>query len=146
MTPNKIIPAKVSPEIYRTILEIDQKITSANSLNKELIILVKIYISLLNSCAFCINYHTEEAMRDKIDLKKLLLLSAFDKVDIYSEEEKLVFEWCKRLTFIKEYNVKESLISELSEIFNEKQIADLTYLVGLINFLNRLATSLEYKV
>ena len=47
--------------------------------------------------------------------------------------------WCEALTRITEGHAPDAVYDELTQVFNEKEIADLTLAVGIINNWNRLA-------
>ena len=146
MSAQRILPSNVSPEIYKTLVKYDTQIYTESSLDKELIELIKIKVSQLNGCAFCIDMHSKQALALGASNRKLLLLNAFEEASLFSQEEKAALKWAEGLTFIKGIGAKEQYYQALKEYFSDKEIVDLTYLIGLINVWNRLAISMIYDV
>lgn len=146
MTKQRLNPAHISPEIYQTLVKYDSQINSETSLNPQLIELIKVRVSQLNGCAFCIDTHAKQAVKTGLSERKLLLLNAWSETTIFTEIEKAALQWAESLTFIQEQGAKDEEYQTLQKIFTDKEIVDLTYLVGLINVWNRLAISMTYQL
>jgi len=65
-----------------------EKLLANNTIDKELQELIKIRVSQINGCAFCLNMHTDDAHKIGVDEKRIYLLNAWDDTDIYSDKEK----------------------------------------------------------
>ncbi|MDV2117436.1 carboxymuconolactone decarboxylase family protein [Alcaligenes faecalis] len=146
MSETRLNPSALSPNIYKTIVKYDAQIYSETTLNKELIELVKVRISQLNGCAFCIDVHSKHALSLGISERKLLLLNAWKEAPLFTEQEQAALRWAEQVTFIQNLEDKQTHLQELKAHFNDKEIVDLTYLIGLVNVWNRLAISMNYEI
>ncbi|MCG9494175.1 carboxymuconolactone decarboxylase family protein [Acinetobacter pittii] len=146
MSAQRIFPAKVSPHIYQTIVKLDTQIYTETTLDKELIELIKIKISQLNGCAFCIDFHTKQGLKLGITPRKIFLLDAFHETSFFTDKEKAALSWAEAVTFITHIGAKDEYFNLLKNYFSDKEIVDLTYLVGLVNVWNRLAISMVYNL
>ncbi|KKO44390.1 hypothetical protein WG68_16225 [Arsukibacterium ikkense] len=109
-----------------------------------LVELIKIRVSQLNGCAYCLQLHTKEAREQGESEQRIYLLSAWREVSFYTEHEQAALEWAEVLTFISENNVTDQLFKRMRQLFQEKELADLSALIGLINSWNRFAISFKY--
>ncbi len=141
----RISPQDVSPEIYKAIAAVDQKLYNS-SLGKPLIELVKVRISQINGCAFCLDMHSTAAINAGVPERKLILLGGWDEAAVWSDRERAALGWADAVTKIGESRAADSAYTPLIDIFDEKEIADLTMLISLMNLWNRLAIAMRYQV
>ena len=145
MTAHRLTPSSVSPEIYNAIAKVDAAIQTSG-LDPQLIELVKIRASQINGCGFCLDMHSRAARRNGETQQRLDVLAGWREADIYTPAEKAAFGWTESLTNIKDNGASDVEYDALQDHFSDKEIVDLTYLIGLINFFNRLAISMRYTV
>ncbi|WP_127104223.1 carboxymuconolactone decarboxylase family protein [Pararhodobacter zhoushanensis] len=142
---SRISPQEVSPEVYKAIAAVDQKLYSS-SLGKPLIELVKVRISQINGCAFCLDMHSQAAIKAGVSERKLFLLAGWDEAGVWTEREQAALRWADAVTKISESRAADDAYSPLVDLFDAKEIADLTMLIGLMNLWNRLAVAMRYQV
>lgn len=145
MHTNRLVPSDVSPEVYKALLNVDAALQQS-TLSKKLMELVKIRASQINGCAFCLSLHTQEARRRGETQRRLDVLAGWRDADIYTAAEKAALTWTESLTHISERHASDEEYHALKVHFTDKEIVDLTTLVGLINLFNRLAISMRYAV
>ncbi|WP_196140778.1 carboxymuconolactone decarboxylase family protein [Aliikangiella sp. G2MR2-5] len=140
---------KIAPNAVLPILEIEKYTTRElenNQLNKALLELVKIRVSQLNACAYCIDMHTKDSRALGETEQRLYGLSAWRETPYYSEKERAALAWCEAITGINNQPVCDSLKEEMKHHFDERSIVDLTMAICAINSWNRLAGSLGADV
>lgn len=75
---------EVAPDNMKLMYEIE-KTLKQNLIDNKLQELIKIRVSQINGCAFCLNMHTTDARkRDIDDEKKIYLLNAWQDTNIYT--------------------------------------------------------------
>ncbi len=115
---------------------------SQSGLPATLIDLVYLRVSQLNGCAYCIDIHSRDLLNADVPVEKLLLVSAWDEVgSLFSDQEKAALKWAEVVTRVSDTHVPDDAYAEARATFTEKQLADLTISVGLMNAYNRLAIS-----
>ena len=113
-----------------------------SGLPATLIELVYLRVSQINGCAYCIDMHSRDLLKAEVPVEKLVLVSAYDEADsLFSDQEKAALKWAEVVTRVSDTHVPEEAYAAARAIFNEKQLADLTIAIGLMNAFNRLAIS-----
>src|ERR1700735_4350998 len=62
--------------------------------------LLKIRASQINGCAFCIQYHLNDARKIGVPAAKLDLLAAWREAGIYSAREQAALAWTESVTLL----------------------------------------------
>jgi AhpD family alkylhydroperoxidase len=115
---------------------------SQSGLPAALIDLVYLRVSQINGCAYCIDMHGRDLLKADVPVEKLLLVSAWDEAgSLFSDREKAALKWAEVVTRVSDTRVPDEAYAEARATFTEKQLADLTIAVGLMNAYNRLAIS-----
>ncbi|PHK50844.1 hypothetical protein BTJ66_00670 [Staphylococcus edaphicus] len=104
--------------------------------------LVKIRVSQINGCAFCIGMHTADARKMKVSEEEIYLLNAWNDTNIYSEKAKLAFKLAEAITHISKNGVPDSLYNEVRTVYSEEEYTDLVLIINQINMWNRLSISM----
>ena len=113
-----------------------------SGLAATLIDLVYLRVSQINGCAYCIDLHSRDLLKAEVPVQKVLLVSAWDEAgSLFSDQEKAALKWAEVVTRVSDTHVPDEAYTEARAAFDEKQLADLTIAVGLMNAFNRLAVS-----
>jgi AhpD family alkylhydroperoxidase len=111
-------------------------------LEKALVDLVYLRASQINGCAYCIDAHTHDLLKAGASLEKLVLVSAWREAGAYfSDRERAALAWTETVTRVAETHAPDAAYDEASSAFEDKELADLTIAIGLINVYNRVAIS-----
>ena len=113
-----------------------------SGLLKELIDLVYLRVSLINGCAYCIDLHTRDLRQQGVAVEKIVLVPVWHEADaLFTHQERAALKWAETVTRVADTNVPDADYAEVSAVFGEKELADLTIAIGLMNAYNRLAIS-----
>ena len=113
-----------------------------SGLPADLVNLVYLRISQINNCAFCLDMHTRDLLKQGVKIEKLALLQAWEEAgDLFSAREQAALVWAETVTRVAESGVPELDFQAARAVFSEKELADLTIAIGLMNTYNRLAIS-----
>jgi len=143
MHAERLMPSKVAPEGYAALREIESYIRRSG-LPPSLIELVKMRASQINGCAFCLDMHSKDARKHGESEQRLYLLNGWRESPLYSPAERAALAWTEALTLVSETHAPDADYAPLREHFSEKEIVDLTILIGMINLWNRLAIGMRY--
>jgi AhpD family alkylhydroperoxidase len=115
----------------------------ANSgLSNMLVDLVYLRVSQINGCAYCIDMHSRDLLKLGLAVEKLVLVPAWHEAGaLFSAEEQAALAWAETVTRVSETGIPEADYRAAAAVFNDKQLADLTIAIGLMNAYNRLAIS-----
>jgi len=134
---NRIDYAKASPEGYKAFGGVYVSVQKSG-LPHELINLVYLRISQINGCAFCIDMHSRDLLKSGLNVDKLVLVPVWhDAGNVFTTRERVALAWAETVTRVSETGVPDADYRAAAAEFNEKELADLTYAIGLMNAFNR---------
>ena len=108
----------------------------------RLIDLVFLRVSQINGCAYCIDMHSHDLLKAGLPVEHLVLVAVWPEADaIFDEQERAALEWAEVVTRLGDKGVPDSAYEAVAAVFGEKQLADLTIAIGLMNAYNRIAIS-----
>ena len=114
-------------------------------LDQRLIELVKMRASQINGCAYCLDMHSKELRRLGESEQRIYLLNAWQESPLYTPRERAALAWTEAVTLIAQTHAPDAAYTEVRRQFDDKELIDLTILIGMINLWNRLAISLRYE-
>jgi AhpD family alkylhydroperoxidase len=133
--------AKASPEGYRAFGGVYATLQKT-SLPKRLVDLVYLRVSQINGCAFCIDMHSRDLLGTGLAIDKLLLVSAWREAgDLFDARERLALAWAETVTHVADTHIPDADYEAVAAEFSEKELADLTYAIGLMNAFNRFGVA-----
>ena len=115
---------------------------SKSSLSQPIKELIKIRASQLNGCAYCINIHTQDAIKNGESSQRIFLMSAWRETEnIFTEEEKIVLSMTEEITLIHQKGLSDDTYTKAVQYFSDTQIAEIITAVICINLWNRVVLS-----
>ena len=133
---NQIAPngAKALGGVYGYVMQ--------SGLPAELVELVYLRVSQINNCAYCLDMHTRDLMKRGVEVEKLALVQAWREAGgLFSPKERAALAWAECVTRVAETGVPDSAYEAAREVFDEKQLVDLTVAISIMNSYNRMAIS-----
>jgi AhpD family alkylhydroperoxidase len=106
--------------------------------------LVKLRVSQINGCAFCLQLHLNLARKACVAPAKIDLMATWREVDIFSARERTALAWAEALTRMGQQAVPDALYAELRRHFSATETAFLTAAIGTTNAWNRVAGGLRF--
>ncbi|KAI7253646.1 hypothetical protein KC345_g11347 [Hortaea werneckii] len=111
------------------------------SKDKVLEELVKIRISQLNGCAFCLDMHSKDLLKLGDYQEKIIMVSVWHEAPVFTAKERAVLELAEAVTLISQGGVKQELYAKVREHFSEEEFVDWIMAINAINSWNRIAIS-----
>jgi AhpD family alkylhydroperoxidase len=134
----RMTPYTVAPEGLAAFVGVEEYL-EMSGLDHRLVLLVKIRASQINGCAYCLHMHTEEARKLGEPEKRIYLLDAWRESGLYSARERAALSWTEALTNIRDTHAPDEVFEEAQRLFSEKELADLSIAIAMINAWNRLS-------
>jgi AhpD family alkylhydroperoxidase len=103
--------------------------------------LIKVRTSQINSCAFCINMHTKEALAAGETQQRIFVLSAWRETDLFTPEEKAILALTEEVTLIHQHGISDETYQQAEVFFNAETIGDIIMATIAMNGWNRIAVS-----
>jgi AhpD family alkylhydroperoxidase len=117
----------------------------AKSFDPKLLDLVKVRVSQINGCAYCLHMHRKDAIKQGETEDRLLLLDAWRESELYTDRERAALAWAEALTEIAENHAPDAVYEQAQNVFSEDELLALSIGVATINAWNRLAIGFRLK-
>jgi AhpD family alkylhydroperoxidase len=134
----RLNPFTVAPQGVAALVGVE-KYLQASGLDPRLVALVKTRVSQINGCTYCLHMHTEEARKHGESETRLYLLDGWHESTLYSERERAALAWAEALTHIARTHAPDDVYDQARRHFSEKEMADLSIAIAMINAWNRLS-------
>jgi AhpD family alkylhydroperoxidase len=131
---------KASPAAFKAMSAL-QGVVNASGLEPALQELVKLRVSQINGCAFCLDMHFREAKAKGESDERLYLLDAWREAPVYTERERAALAWTEAVTLVSGTHVPDDVYETARKHFEETELVNLTLAVVAINGWNRFSIS-----
>lgn len=125
------------PDVYKAMLGFENYLAQA-SLDKKLLDLVRLRVSQINGCAYCIDMHWKDLRVAGESEQRLYGLAAWEESPYYDERERAALAWSEAVTRLEPDRVPDAVYDRARAVFDDRELADLTLAVVAINGWNRL--------
>lgn len=136
----RIIIQKVQPKAYEAMYSLE-KYLSQTQIEASLKELIKIRVSQINGCGFCINLHTKDARKMGETEQRIYALSAWRETPFFNEKERAVLALAEEITHISVKGVSDETYNVALRLLGEEQLAQTIMSIVVINAWNRIAVS-----
>jgi len=131
----------IAPDGMKIMMDME-KYTKIIAIERKLRELIKIRVSQINGCAYCLNMHTADARKMGETEQRIYCISAWQECEFYTEAEKAALELAEHVTLIPTKRVPDELYQRVREHYDEKQYVDLVLIINQINSWNRISISM----
>lgn len=142
---HRIQLATADPAALQAMLALE-KYLSQSGLDKKLFELIKIRVSQLNGCAYCLNMHTRDALKIGETPQRIFLLDAWRETKLYTPIERAVLALTEKVTLISEGPISDEVYDEAKAHLTDQQLAAVLMAIVTINAWNRLGITLENEL
>lgn len=130
--------SEASPKAVQAMMTLEAR-TQALSIPLALRELVKMRVSQINGCAYCLNMHAPEARAAGLSQQKLDVLAAWRESPAFDRHERAALGWAEALTRIEATGAPDADYAALTAAFSPQECVDLTLVINAINAWNRFA-------
>ena len=127
-----------SPAAFKAMLGLET-CARTSGLEHSLLELVKMRVSQINGCAYCLDMHSKDARAAGETEQRLYLLAAWREAPFYSPRERAALAWAEAMTLVASNGLPDVLYEEVCGQFDQKAMVDLSLAIIAINGWNRLA-------
>lgn len=129
---------KAAPAAMNAMLAMEEA-TTRLSIPLALRELVKMRVSQINACAYCLDMHAPEARAAGISQQKLDVLAAWRESPVFDDRERAALGWAETLTRVEATGAPDADYRALAAAFTEQERVELTLVITTINAWNRFA-------
>ena len=132
--------AAETPDLYDALLQLNAAMANSG-VDERLVHLIKIRVSQINGCAFCVAMHVKEALAFGIPERTLHMLTVWREASVFDAKARAALEWAESVTLLTETRVPNAVFQAVREEFAETEVAELTVAIATMNLWNRIAVS-----
>jgi AhpD family alkylhydroperoxidase len=131
--------SKVAIEGYRAVAGLERYVKGA--VDGRLLELIKLRASFINGCAFCVDMHSQDALKQGEDIRRLFGVAAWHDAPFYTDAERAALALTDEVTKIADGGVSDEVWDAASKEFSDEEIGNLLLAIATINVWNRLSIS-----
>ncbi|PZU58370.1 MAG: alkylhydroperoxidase [Sphingobium sp.] len=128
--------AKAQPAAFKAMMALETA-ARAGSIDETLTELIKLRVSQINGCAFCVDMHSQDLIKAGENPQRLFVLSAWTDSPAFTDRERAALAWAEALTNLPTGHLSDAVYDALDPHFTDAQKVDLTLLIVAINGWNR---------
>ncbi|MEH6535316.1 MAG: carboxymuconolactone decarboxylase family protein [Psychroserpens sp.] len=108
------------------------------SIDKQFLELLRLRISQMNGCAYCVDMHSKELKHLGETELRLNSLCVWQETPYFSKRERAALHFAELLTRITDEPLADHCYDSLLAFFSKEEICNLTLAISQINTWNRL--------
>ena len=128
---------EVPTEIFIKLRSIEDYLEES-SVNNMLLHLLKLRISQINGCAYCVDMHHKDLVKLGESELRLSLLVVWRETELFTEQERAVLDFAEAVTQLKVDPIDDSHYDPLMTFYSKEEICLISLAVTQINTWNRL--------
>jgi AhpD family alkylhydroperoxidase len=136
---------EAEPAAYKAMFGLE-KYLQDSQLTKTHKELIKIRASQINGCAFCINMHTKDALKNGETPQRIFLLNAWREADLFTEEERVILALTEEITLIHNNGLSDKIYEKAERVFDQIYLSQIIMAIVTINAWNRIAVSTHMEI
>jgi len=121
---------------------LEHYLNTGTGLEPVLLDLVRLRVSLMNGCEYCIHLHEGELRKLHEPEERIAGLSDWRDSSAYTQRERAALAWAEAVTNIQDGHAPDAVYATVREHFSDVETVNLTLAITNINVWNRLAIAL----
>ena len=135
----------LAPKSARALGQLSHAAGSA--LDKRLKELVNLRISQINGCAFCIDMHWADLLKQGVEPRHVNAVAGWREASrFFSDRDRAALNWAEAVNAVPHRAPTDADFDEARRQFSDAEIAELTFAVGAIRSWNMLNASFHTQV
>jgi AhpD family alkylhydroperoxidase len=131
---------ELAPKPFKALLALSAAVESG-TLGRRLVDLVFLRVSQINGCAFCIDMHWSDLVKQGEDSRRLNAVAGWREAPFFDARERAALRWAEIVTSIPHRDPSDEDFAETRKNFTEAEVAELGFAIVTINAWNRLNVS-----
>jgi len=133
---------QLAPEGVAKMTALEHYLNTGAALEASLLGFVRLKVSLMNGCEYCIHLHTAELKKLNETEERIAGVADWRGLEVYTKRERAALAWAEAVTNIQDGHAPDPIYDEVRAHFSDVETVNLTLVVSTINAWNRIAISL----
>ncbi len=130
---------ELAPDGIAALRQFEHYLNTATTLEAPLLEFVRLRVSTLNGCDYCIHMHSTELLKHHEPQSRIDAVATWQTSDAFTRRERAALAYAESVTNIQQTHVTDEEYAAVNEFFTGKDLVDLTLAIASINAWNRLA-------
>jgi len=131
--------------LYKNVLH-----HNANQLDKSLLEAIGVYVSLLNSCDYCVEHHYQgysRLIKDDSRAKRVMKAMQEENLEsVFDIKEMSLFDYAKKLTSAPSSLTQADIEKMKSQGFDDGDVLEVNQVIAYFNYANRTVLGLGVEI
>ena len=136
---------QLAPKAFQSLLALSNSVHQG-ALGSRLIELVWLRVSQINGCAYCIDMHWRDLIKQDADPRHLNAVAGWREAPFFSARERAALRWAEIVTATPHSDASDEEFALLQAHFSEAEIAELGFAIAAMNAWNLLNVSFRNPV
>jgi AhpD family alkylhydroperoxidase len=128
-----------APDFYKAMAALDQ--AAAHGLDPAVRELVRIRVSQLNGCAYCVDKHSADARALGLTEQKLHGLTVWRETPFFTARERAALALAEAVTHLGDHGVPDAAYDEAARLFDADELPRLLAMCITMNAWNRIGVT-----
>ena len=134
-----------APEAYAAMLAFATAV--GEGLDPLLHDLVKLRVSQINGCSYCVDKHSRDAIAAGEDARRLYTVAAWREAPFFTPKERAALELAEAMTNVAwTKDVSDEVWKQAEQHFESEELSHLVLAIAAMNALNRTAVTSRLKL
>ncbi len=135
--------ARIAPVAQQSLIAMGRQ-ADESGIDKQIVELVKLRVSQINNCAFCLQIHLNVSRKIGLPQEKLDLVATWEEAGLFSDRECAALAWAETLTRLAGHSVPNEAYEAIRKHFSEEEVTFLSVSIATINAWNRLGAAFRF--
>jgi AhpD family alkylhydroperoxidase len=100
--------------------------------------LIRLRVSQVNGCAYCLRTHTRAALKAGETTDRLAVLAAWRETGYFTDRERAALELAEAVTLVDRGPVSEEVYAHVAQTLSEAEISAVAWITIVMNSFNRV--------
>jgi AhpD family alkylhydroperoxidase len=140
---------KQTRPVYRAQIEVAKAIRQATAdagLERRLVELVNVRVSQMNGCAYCLDVHVRDALREGETTQRLAVLRAWRETDLFTEQEQAALALAESITTLPDSHLQDRDYDFARARLTEDELSAIAWVAVAMNAFNRISIVSRHPV
>jgi AhpD family alkylhydroperoxidase len=133
---------QLAPEGLAKLRELEHYLNNGAGLDASLRELVRLRVSLVNGCEFCVGWHTAELKKVNETEERIGGVADWRGSAVYTQRERAALAWAEAVTNIQDGHAPDVVYEAVRAQFTDVETVNLTLVITTINAWNRISIAL----
>lgn len=145
MTAARINFFKLAPSSLKALIGLSGSVKQS-TLGHRMVEMINLRVSQINGCGVCVDMHWRDLIKQGVEPRHLNAIAGWREAPFFDARERAALAWAEAVNALPHRDSTDEVYPELSQHFDEEQIAELSYAIATIRGWNVINLSLRNQI